>query len=315
MRRRDAIFGIVSAPIAVRALLGESPLRSFPMPLSMSGGPLTTFQNGFLPVIDSDLTVQVVDATGNVVGSTRVTVPGAAVSRVYAAAVSRDRVIIAGAAAKDPEGRIASLLVFSDFKGNIIRVTRTTPFAASKFIYLHDGTLLCLGREHDDQFEEVPGHKILRFYSSDGKLTSQALNVDLLVPQGRRLHPLNWDLVPGPDRIGLLDRVNLRYVEVDYKGAIVRPLGSLGIEAPTRVTGIALLSNGDRLVSTDQAGHSPLGLYRLKDSSNGQVTKTSADEFKVPDGSKGLMVIGVWQTDVVFLTMPIDRIVFAPQAV
>ncbi|MBI3679543.1 MAG: hypothetical protein HY235_04025 [Acidobacteria bacterium] len=314
MNRRLLLQTIGISPLVVcEGLRGEVP-REVRLPVDLSGRPVPVFHNGFLAAIDSDhLTVHVINAGGNLVMSCRVAVPGASVTSVHAVSVSPQKTIVAAAAAKDSEGRYAALLAFFDFRGNLIRFVRTTPFGVGRPVFLPDGRLLCLGREHDDQYEDVEGHNILRFYSADGVLESKALNVNLLRPNRKELHPLNWMLAVGKNRVGALDRDNLRYTEFDLGGAIVRPLSRLGIDPPAQVTGIALLSNGDRLVSTQHDGGRSFGLYKLTDSGNNQVVPRAVTGIALPDGVKGFQVLGVDNADVVFLSVPVDRMLFARQ--
>lgn len=321
MCRRLFIQTIAAIPIALqKAAWAESPTEAL-LSIDLGGRPFPAFQNGFLSAIDSDgLTVRVVDRTGNLVTSCQVAVPGASISRVYEAAISPQKTIIMATAATDSDGRYASLLIFADFEGKLIRMVRTNPFAAGKLVSLADGRLVCIGREHDEQFNDVESHSIMRVYSSGGVLISKGINVNLLRPNWKDSHPLNWMPTAGTDRIGLLDKDTLRYVEFDLNGRIIRPLASLGIDPPVRVSGIALLSDGSRLVSvahgqatgtTYRYGFS-FGVYKLQGPGD-RIVKRAVTEIPLPRGAKGLQVLGVWEDNVVLLSIPADRLVFARQ--
>lgn len=321
MNRRLFIQTIGAIPIAARKVVGVESSTEALLSIDLGGRLFPTFQNGFLTAIDSDgLSVRVVDIAGNLVTSCQVAVPEASISRVYAATISPQKTIVMAAAAKDSDGRYASLLVFADLHGKVIRMVRTNPFAAGKLVSLPDGRLVCIGREHDEQFNDVDGHSIMRVYSASGVLTSKAVNVNFLRPNWKDPHPLTWMPTLGTNRIGLLDQVNLRYVEFDLDGTITRPLASAGIDPPVRVSGIALLANGDRLVSLDHGqvagtnyryGYS-FGVYKLQGSGN-RVMRRAVTEITLPRGAKGLQVLGLHEGNVVFLSIPADRLVFARQ--
>ena len=297
--------------------------RKVLVPIDTGGRVTHLLQNGFLPIVERDLrSVSVIDTAGNLVASFQLAIPDASVSGIGAVAVSSQRTIVAAALAKAADGRFASLLVFTDFSGTLIRIVRTTPFAAGHVVFLPDGRLLCVGREYDDRyglFEDVEGHNVLRFYSPDGVLQGKALNVDLLRPNKRDLHPLNWFVAPGKDRLGMLDAEKLHYVEFDHSGAIIRPLAPLGVDRPARVNGVTLLSNGDRLVSVeypiipDAPPSAAFVLYQLRDTPNGQVTRRAVKEIAPPEGFLGLRVLGVHQGDLVLSTSPVGALLLAPQ--
>jgi hypothetical protein len=323
MRTRRFLLGsLVAIPTAFGQKLGGAVTKVL-LPTDTSGRIKQLFQNGFLPIVERDLrSVTVIDTAGNLVASFQLAIPDAAVIGVGAVAVSSQKTIVAAVSAKAADGRFASLLVFTDLSGKLIRIVRTTPFAAGRLVFLPDGGLLGVGREYDDRyglFEDVEGHNVLRFYSPIGVLQGKALNVDLLRPNKRDLHPLDWFVAPGIDRIGMLDRENLRYVEIDYSGAVIRPLAPLGVDRPARVNGVAVLSNGDRLVSVEypvKPGDPPSAafvLYQLRDTPNGQVTRRVVREITPPEGFMGLSVLGVHQGNLVLSTTPVGALVLAPQ--
>jgi hypothetical protein len=299
---------------AVPFAFGQETPAEIRIPISLAGRPMPVFQNGFLGSIDSDRrTIHVVDREGRLAGSCYITVPDSSVSLVYGVAISPQKTIVALASAKDDSGRIVSLLVYADFSGKMIRAVRTTPFAAGRnAVFFPDGRLLCIGREYDSQFEDVDGHSILRIYSESGILLNKALKVDMLRPNKRELHPLNWLTALGRDRLGLLDKENLRYTEVFFNGSIARPLTALGISSPFQVNGMALLANGDRLVSVQKEG--VLALYRIADGADGQPVPRAVSSPKPPEGTKGFMVLGAANGQVALLAMP-DRLVLSPETI
>lgn len=322
--RRFVLRTLATVPTVFgQAVAGSA--RKVLLSIDTGGRMVDLLQNGFLPIVERDLrSVSVIDTAGNLVASFQLAIPDATVHAIGALAVSSANTIVAAVSAKAADGRFASLLVFTDFSGKLIRIVRTTPFAAGRLLYLPDGRLLCVGREYDERyglFEDVEGHSILRFYSGDGVLQGRALNVDLLRPNKRDLHPMNWLVAPGKDRFGMLDGENWRYVEISYSGAIIRRPGPFGVDPPARVNGVALLSNGDRLVSVEypvDPGDPPSAafvLYQLRDAPNGQIKRRVVKEITPPEGFMGLAVRGIHQGDLVLSTSPVGALILTAQPV
>lgn len=325
MTRRLLLQALGAAP----TVFGQTALEAlelgckYLLPIDLGGRVIHLFQNGFLPVVERDLrSITVIDVTGGIAASFQVSIPEAAVTAVGAVAVSSEKTVVAAVSAKAADGRYASLLTFADFTGKPKRIVRTTPFAAGRLVFLPDGRLLCIGREYDDRyglFEDVEGHSILRFYSAGGVLEGKALSVDRLRADKRELHPLDWLVAPGKDRIGLLDRESMRYIEFDHAGTVIRSLAPLGIDPPARVSGIALLSNGDRIVSVEFPIHSgaesAFGLLQLTDTPDKGVARRSVTEIVPPEGFLGLDVLGIRGGDLVLRTNPAGALMLFPQPI
>ncbi len=271
-----------------------------------------------MPVSDADRrTITILDARGHVVASFRLSLPDAAVLGVFHLAVSADRTLVAAVEARASDGRYANLLVFSDLQGAIKRIVRTNPFGAVHPVFLPDGRLVCVGREIDEQLNEIGGYHVLRFYSPEGVLLGKAAPIGLLRPTRRDPEPIEWDVVAGDGRIGMLDRDNLRFVELDGRGRIVRPLAPLGFERPARAMGLALLSGGRVLiaVSHPDAARSKdrYQLYLLRPS-GAAFERQAVTEITPPAGYEGFFVAGACHGELVLLTTPVGAMVFVPES-
>jgi hypothetical protein len=313
MNRRQAIQAIVISPPALSRIWASEGMRTFQMSISSQGRFVPQFQNGFLTFRDMDrVTVSVVDATGNLVMTRKISIPDAVVTGVSAVAVSPLKKVVMSASAKDADGRFASVLILTDLTGSGTTVVRTTPYAATVVAFLPDGRLLCVGREYDDQFNSVPGYSIVRFYSNGGILLGKALNITQTNLGRQDVKPLNWQPVFGADRIGLFDHfTSQRYMEIDHNGAMIRPPGPLGSGVDKNVSGIALLSTGDRLVS---GGPGLLDIFRLK-GANSSITKELINSLPLPNDVTGLKVLGTLNSDLALMAFPGERLVFVPQPV
>jgi hypothetical protein len=272
-----------------------------------------------LPLRDADRrTITIVDSRGSVVSSFRLSVPEAVVTGVFHLAISADRTLVAAVEAKGPEGRYASLLVFSDLEGKIQRIVRTNPFAAVRPLFLSEGRLLCVGREIDEQFNEIEGYHVLRFYSPQGVLLSRAVPIDLLRPTRRDPEPMEWDVAAGDGRIAMFDRDRLRYVEFDEQGNILRPLAPLGFDPPAGALGLALLSGGRCLIGIEQRNAGELKdrftLLLLRWGAAG-LQRRLVRQIAPPEGAFGFSVLGVHEGKVVLMTTPGDTMVFVPESV
>jgi hypothetical protein len=318
MTRRTLLSTLWFWPVARGHPFGAGAWKQVAISMSLAGRHVCCFQNGYLSVRDADRqTVTIVDTGGNVVGSFRFSVPEAVVAGVFHLAVSAARTLAAAVEAMAADGRYASLLIFSDLQGAIKRVVRTNPFAPVRPLFLPDGRLVCVGREIDEQLNEVEGYHVLRFYSSEGVFLSKAAPIELLRPTRRDPEPMEWDLVAGDGRIGLLDRNNLRYVEFDDRGNLVRPLAALGIDRPAGAMGMALLASGRRLIAIEHRNVADLKdrykLYVLR-SGPGGMKQRKVTGIAPPEGCFGFSVLGVHQGNVVLLTTPGDAMVFVPES-
>lgn len=253
LNRRHLLYSALSTVVNTRLALGASTLSAeISLPLNLSGMPVPTFENGFLAVLDSELTtVTLIDMQGVIASTFSPRLPGAAVLRIGGVAVSRTGKLVLSLSAKDALGHYSFFFAMASSSGQVNRIVQLHPFAVRKTLFLPDGRLFCLGREYDANFKDVSGHHVARFYDSNGALQSTALPVEGLMSRAGSSHPVEWSTALAPDKIGLLDRESKQYCEIDYAGKVVRPLSKLEIDESTKVTGIVLLPNGDRLLTLD----------------------------------------------------------------
>jgi hypothetical protein len=324
VNRRNAVRLLMFAP---NTLAGEIPCTAkiVGLPLNLGNLSIPVFQNGFLGVIESDrTTIKLVDLSGRLISTTRIEVPGASVAFIVTLAISQMGGIVAAVSAKDDAGRLASLLVFINPGGAINRIVRLDRFGVGGIDFLSDGTILCVGREYDDEFKEVPGHEILRFYSSVGSFLRKALRVDLLRPERKAAHPLNWLMRVNQSRIALVDKAGLRYCELDHSGAILRlPEAIPAFEGTVRLNGFALTNDGDRVVSVE-AGEAinkavsfgrTTSVYRFGGPVNSIHRRTKLDESTSPEWVRGSMVLGADRTNLVLMLFPPQAIAIYPQTI
>lgn len=319
MTRRGLLATLAGPFFAARGGLQGGAWEEALVSVSLGGRHLCSFQNGHLLVRDADRqTVTIVDSRGGVVGSFRLTIPEAVVIGVFHLAISGDRTLVAAVEAKALDGRYANLLVWSDLAGTVKRIVRTNPFAVVRPLFLSDGRLLCVGREISEQFDEIEGYRVLRFYSPEGVLLGKAAPIDLLRPTRRDPEPMEWDVVAGYGRIGMLDRANLRYVEFDDRGNLLRPLTGVGFDRPAGTTGFALLSGDRSLIGIEhrEAGQlkDRFRLYLVRWSPAG-LNRQPLTQIAPPEGAFGFSVLGAHQGKVVLMTTPGQKMVFVPESV
>lgn len=320
--RRTLIKLLASAPASVFAG-GTSQLVSLPIPIG--DGPVPVFENGFVGIIDANRrTIHRLDMAGRLAGPLYVTVPGADSWMVMTAGISRAGVFAAGVGAKDSAGRLASLLVLANPGAADARIIQLGGFGVGKVAFLPGGEIVCLGREVDQNFSEVPGHEVLRFYSPDGVLLRKALPVETLRPVRKDKHPLNWLMRVNGRTIGLLDGEGFRYSEVDHSGEVMRPPGPLpAFAGPVVISGFALADNGDRIVSV-QVGE-PVGerlnfgrrtaLYRFAGAPNTAATRTLIEPSFLPEWVRGTMVLGLDGDRLVLLPNPATHLLVCPPGI
>lgn len=319
MTRRDWLGTFLGTLLADGGVLEASIWQEAVVSVSLGGRHLCPFQNGYLPVCDADRqTITIVDSHGNLVSSFRLSLPEAVLIGVFHLAISADRTLVAAVEAKGPDGRYANLLVFCGLEGKIRRIVRTNPFAVVRPLFLSDGRLVCVGREIDEQFNEIEGYHVLRFYSRDGVLLARAAPIDLLRPTRRDPEPMEWDLAAGDGRIAMLDRAGLRYVEFDDQGNVIRSLTPLGFDPPAGTLGLALLAGGRCLIGIE---HRKAG--KLKDRFELCLLRWGAAGLErrllrriaPPEGAFGFFVLGVHEGNVVLLTTPGNKMIFVPESV
>lgn len=318
MTRRSLLLRAFGPVLTARGGMGAGVWPEAVVSVSLGGRHLCPFQNGYLPVCDADRqTITILDSRGNLVSSFRPSLPEAVLIGVFHLAISADRKLVAAVEAKGPDGRYANLLVFCDLQGKIRRIVRTNPFAAVRPLFLSDGRLVCVGREIDEQFDEIKGYHVLRFYSPEGVLLAEQVPIDLLRPTRRDPEPMEWDLAVGDGRIAVLDRDRLRYAEFDERGNVVRPLTSLGFDPPVGGTGLALLPGGRCLIGIEhrRAGEMKdrFALYLLRWGASG-LERRLLRRIVPPEGTFGFYVLGAHEEKVVLLATPGNGMIFVPDS-
>lgn len=314
MNRRAFLQTAATISVGSTARASKLVFQAFlPFPLT---GPVPTFENGVVSILDSALTtVSLVDLKGDLLGSFSPRMPRVAVERISHVAISPAKRIVISFSGRDSTGRLSFFLAFADISGRISHSVQMHAFAPRRVIFLPGDRLLSLGREYDSDWEEIPRHNVLRFLSPEGTLQKSTLEVTGL-RSATSGHPLHWTMVAAPGRIGLLDAEDRRYCEIDYDGAIVRPLGPLGITAPDHVTGMALLPNGDRLVTLDrprmEGGRLHYGhicaVLQISGPPGRSMSSTSRPDMTPRVEKSFVTALGSYDGRVVLLARPSDRL-------
>ena len=187
-------------------------------PIALAGKPVTRFQNGIFPIVEVDLaTLSAVDKTGRILFTATVSVPGARTTAIRSIAVSPSGKLAVAVSAISPDGRLAPGLVFLDRNGAVTSLTRTSPFHIASIVFVDESKLAALGRATDDQWNEIPGHKVLRYYDTKGTFLSDSLPVESTRINGG--HPaLGGELIGRPAGVAILYREHRLLVEVDADG-------------------------------------------------------------------------------------------------
>ena len=188
------------------------------LPIALGGKPVTRFQNGVFPIVEADLvTLSAVDKTGHILFSATVSVPDARTTAIRSVAVSPGGKLAVAFSAISPDGRPAPGLVFLDKNGAVTSLARTSPFHIASIVFADEGKLAALGRSADDQWKEIPGHRVLRYYDAKGAFLSEALPVESARINGSHPAP-GGELMARPAGVAILHREQRVLVEVDGDG-------------------------------------------------------------------------------------------------
>ena len=103
-------------------------------------------------------------------------------------AVSFDGDVAVSASVMDREGRFSAVIAWLRADGSLIRVVRTSPFAASDIGFTADGSLWAIGIVKNSIREEEKVHDVMRQYGSDGVLVRSLL--PRLSISTDRVHPI-----------------------------------------------------------------------------------------------------------------------------
>ncbi|HZT28549.1 MAG TPA: hypothetical protein VFA33_01605 [Bryobacteraceae bacterium] len=225
--------------------------------------PVPQYAHGFLLAYDPASSQIWSYRNGSLKTHTIVAIPGVNSVRIRHVSCSPGGVLAASVVLSDPQLGYASVLVWIDSTGKIMRVVRTYPFAAGALAFSSDGTLWVLGRVRDRTYRDLPDYNILRQYSADGVLLRTFLPKSSLLGTP----------APGSGRIQIRDQQVLIYFEEDQ---IVLQLSTDGRIAgqwklagasEIMVTGAAISNSGNIILSGDVHSNAPAsvssGLYQL----------------------------------------------------
>ncbi|NWF82205.1 MAG: hypothetical protein HXY18_00065 [Bryobacteraceae bacterium] len=227
------------------------------------------------------------DKAGALVAEAKLALPEATSVRVRDVAVASNGDFVAAASAQNASGALSSVIAWVDSRGRLIRAVRTSPFAAMRIAFASDGTLWAAGRVHDEEFNSVPNHNLIRVYDPQGRL------IKSLLPSGSfaagRQHPAaEAFLVSGKDRVGFYSAPASEWVEMSLSGELLGRWKTAIPEEGTWLMGVALTSSGDVYLGGFNRTSPPSGnendrppssvLYRLN-KSDGSLSRVDALPF------------------------------------
>ena len=160
------------------------------------GKPIPGYQAGYVFGVNASMSAFWVDheVKGPVLEQA-IDLPNSFRQSVGAVAVSFDERIAVSAGAADKEGRLVSALAWFKMDGSLIRIVRTSPFAAAKIGFTVDGSLWAIGVELlDDKSDYKPGHDVMRQYGTDGSLIRSIVPWSSLATVGGG-HPVEGGLL------------------------------------------------------------------------------------------------------------------------
>ena len=160
------------------------------------GKPIPGYQAGYVFGVNASMSAFWVDheVKGPVLEQP-IDLPNSFRQSVGAVAVSFDERIAVSAGAADKEGRLVSALAWFKMDGSLIRIVRTSPFAAAKIGFTVDGSLWAIGVELlDDKSDYKPGHDVMRQYGTDGSLVRSIVPWSSLATVGGG-HPVDLGLL------------------------------------------------------------------------------------------------------------------------
>jgi WD40 repeat protein len=304
-----------TAAVALACLQGaawpQTIVRSNQINWDFSGQPVPRYKGGFVVAYDLDhVTVRAFDRAGALVATGKLTLPGAVKVMVRDVAVAPGGDFVMTATAQDGSGRTASVIAWMDHGGSLLRVVRTSPFAPFQICFANDGTLWAVGRVHDDSFNDVPGHDIIRLYDPEGRMLKSLLPSDSFTPV--RWHPAHDSfLVSGKDRMGFYSINAAEWVEMSLSGELLGRWKTAPLPEGTTLVGAGLTSSADVYLS---------GFQFSKGTSGGSTERIPSSVLFRLDKSRGELapvdatpLMGVWK-DTVLLGAEEQQLVFYRKA-
>lgn len=275
---RASMFRLgVCAFAGIGAICAATLVKTVTLSRDFSGEPNTRFENGRLLARGGDhRTIRTFDAKGNPEAEFALSLPDATSVSHKSVASFPDGGLAIAATAGSREGAVSSVIVFTDGRGAIERIVRTTPFTVFHLAAGPDGSLWAVGREHDAKLDEVPDYDILRQYDRQGQFLRSTLRKSSFHLQGGKWHPAyeSW-LSASRGKVALYCVTAGELVEVSSSGEVIGRWGISGIPADAQITGLALTSTGAIYVSTQVRSAQQTPVYRLERGS-GQFVQTRA---------------------------------------
>jgi hypothetical protein len=227
------------------AIFGATAKDTVVMPRDNTGKPLPRFINGFTIFYDRDLqTVLSYDAMCAPKINITLALPETSRITILDVTARKDGMLAVAASAYSLDQQQAALVVFLIKPGGQIdRVVRTNPFAATRIIFGSNGHLWAVGKVHDEAFKETAHHDILREYDEQGQLVRTMLSTDSFrttspPPAGQVL------LVANRDRVGVYSQTANEYIEFDLLGNLAGRWSTPTFPKSTAIVGAALTATG-----------------------------------------------------------------------
>lgn len=237
----------------------------------VSHQPLMRYQAGHVFSMNqykNSIWVESVQAHGKQSLETAITLPNSFQVLVRDVAVSFDREIAVSGFATDKEGRFVNFLAWLRPDGSLIRVVRTSEFAAGKMGFTADGSLWVVGVVKINKDEAHPTHEILRHYNSEGILVGSALpRSDFSYDHW---HPaLNSYLVTSRNYVAFVSESAKTWTLVSTVGVVINH-GRIDVPNDFSISSVAVTDSGRLFMTGRWLGKQMFPLFEVGDSKGPQ---------------------------------------------
>lgn len=249
--------------------------RTLVMDRDFGNKPLPGYNNGVLYAYDSHRSiVQVFDAQGRVAIERKLSLPDAYKIVIRDVAASPSGTLAVACSVARLDGGPVSAIFWLSSSGEVIRVVRTSPFAPFRIRFTHDGNLWAVGRLHDQNFEDVPNHEILRQYDGEGRLTRAVLPTGTFAANSKKHPAFESFLRTAANKLGVYCVTASEWIEVSLAGDL---LGRWRITPAPDITvaGVAMSRLGNVYVTAQARGEMHYRIYQL-DKSRGELVSSES---------------------------------------
>jgi len=255
-RRIMGLGAAAAAALAVASAGAQelaAPEKRISVTRNFAHQPVPNWQNGYVLAWDSVSTavpyVFAFDPSGRLVTQSRMEIPQATRIIVRNVAAAPAGTLVVAGSAGTADGQFASYLAWVSPGGKLERLVGGSMFAALRVCFASDGTLWAFGRARTPNYQEQPGHDVLRQYSNDGRMVRSLLPRESFARDDHR-HPAEGSfLVAAKDRVGLYSTSAKEWIEVSLSGDVLGRWKGIDTGPGMMITGAAVTSSGSVYVS------------------------------------------------------------------